>query len=301
MKAGYLVEDGVAIFPKGITEIENYAFYNCSGLTSVIIPDSVTSIGTCAFSCCSGLTSVIIPDSVTSIGTCAFWGCSNLTSVIIPDSVISIGQYAFYNCTSLTSVVIPDRVTSIGDYVFYACIGLTSVIIPDSVTSIGDNTFKWCIRITALTIANKTYQTKCVDGLLTIIYNERQHKEYTIYKAAIFENMSNKNMCLTPCYVAQLDEVCAHGKTLKAAIKDLKWKLAEERGQEQYADLTKDSILSLEDAKLCYHVITGSCSIGIDNFVNMVGAKEQYTIAEIIKLTKGNYGGDLFEQYFNKE
>ena len=36
---------------------------------------SVTSIGTYAFYHCSGLTSVTIPNSVTSIGTSAFEGC----------------------------------------------------------------------------------------------------------------------------------------------------------------------------------------------------------------------------------
>lgn len=62
------------------------------------IPSSVTSIGDWAFYDCSSLTSINIPNSVTSIGTFAFYGCSALTSITIPNSVTSIGSYAFGNC-----------------------------------------------------------------------------------------------------------------------------------------------------------------------------------------------------------
>ena len=87
-----------------VTSIGDYAFYQCSGLTSVTIPNSVTSIGDWAFWGCSGLTSITIGNSVTEIGRSAFWGCSSLTSVTIPNSVTGIGSSAFYGCSGLTSV-----------------------------------------------------------------------------------------------------------------------------------------------------------------------------------------------------
>ena len=42
------------VIENGVTSIGNYAFYGCSGLTSVEITDSVISIGDYAFYGCSG-------------------------------------------------------------------------------------------------------------------------------------------------------------------------------------------------------------------------------------------------------
>ena len=124
-----------------VTSIGNWAFAECSGLTSVTIPNGVKSIGNNAFYCCSGLTSVTIPNSVTSIGDYAFDECSGLTSITIPNSVTSIGHRTFSYCRGLTSVTIPNSVTSIGMYAFYRCSGLTSITIPNSVTSIDEQAF----------------------------------------------------------------------------------------------------------------------------------------------------------------
>ena len=98
-----------AVFQDGdawyrVTSIDSFAFYNCSGLTSVVIGDSVKYIGWGTFGGCSGLTSVTIPDSVTVIFHEAFYGCSGLTSVTIPDRVTVIHDGAFYDCSGLTSI-----------------------------------------------------------------------------------------------------------------------------------------------------------------------------------------------------
>ena len=159
-----------------VTSIEGYAFYKCSGLTSVTIPESVTSIGYEAFNNCSGLKSVTIPESVTSIDTDAFSGCSSLTSITIPNSVTSIGGYAFSGCSSLTSITIPNSVTSIGRYAFhdtawynnqedgliyaglvaYSYKGTmpdnTAIVLKDATTEIVGGIFSGCSGLTSITI-----------------------------------------------------------------------------------------------------------------------------------------------------
>ena len=141
------------VIPNSVTSIGNYAFYCCTGLTSIEIPNSVTSIGDYAFGC-AGLTSITIPNSVTTIGQWAFYDCSDLTSVTIPNSVTSIGNSAFSYCSGLTSVTIPNSVTSIDQQAFDHCSGLTSITIPTSVTSIGNAAFRNCYGLTSVTIPN---------------------------------------------------------------------------------------------------------------------------------------------------
>ncbi len=196
---GIMPENTIITLKDGTSEVVDYAFRGCTGLTSITIPNSVTSIGERAFCYCTGLTSITIPNSVTSIGGGAFSNCTGLTSITIPNSVTSIDDEAFYGCTALESVhisditawckisfkrwasnplsyahhlylngievkdlVIPNSVTSLGDYTFYGCSSLTSITIPNSVTSIGNYAFRACSSLTSITIPNSV--TSIGDG-----------------------------------------------------------------------------------------------------------------------------------------
>ena len=68
-------------------KLGDYAFYGCSGLTSLTLPSSVTKIGCYALSNCIGLTSLTLPSSVTEIGEHAFLNCRGLTNFTIPSGV----------------------------------------------------------------------------------------------------------------------------------------------------------------------------------------------------------------------
>ena len=114
------------VIPDSVTEIKEYAFYNCSSLTSITIPNSVTAIESYVFSGCSSLASIIIGNSVTTIGYGAFENCSSLESLTIPNSVITIEGCAFYNCTSLKEVYSKAEIFArISSDTFYGCYNAT--------------------------------------------------------------------------------------------------------------------------------------------------------------------------------
>jgi hypothetical protein len=111
----------------------------------------LTAIGDYAFTECSSLTSISIPSSVTAIGGSAF-EFTGLTTVNIPNSVSSIGMNAFADCQDLVSISLPNALTTIEENVFGGCSSLTSINIPGSVTAIGNDAFSWCEGLASLTV-----------------------------------------------------------------------------------------------------------------------------------------------------
>ncbi len=81
------------IIPNSVIMIDNFAFRNCEGLSSITVPNSVTSIGYYSFAGCSSLTNVAIGKNVTEICGGAFSDCRNLKDfscyAIIPPNVVN--------------------------------------------------------------------------------------------------------------------------------------------------------------------------------------------------------------------
>ena len=184
-----------------VTSIGYQAFYNCSGLTEIMIPDGVTSIGYRAFFGCSGLTIYSETASKPSgwnlnwnaSNNPVVWNCNN--NDVADDgyiyAVINGSRYALKDSiatvvrqsTALRGAIsIPESVTyhkvsysvtSIGSGAFSGCSGLTSITIPDSVTSIGSSAFYGCSRLTKIYYTGNIASWCGISGLGNLMSSTR--------------------------------------------------------------------------------------------------------------------------------
>lgn len=126
-----------------ITEIKDFAFTGCGGITALDISGTaITRIGDEAFSANESLIAVTLENNrLDTIGRAAFSNNSGLTSVVVPGTVKAVGGYAFNGCSNLSEVGIEDGCIVIGASMFSYCKLLEFVVVPDSVKGIGASAF----------------------------------------------------------------------------------------------------------------------------------------------------------------
>jgi hypothetical protein len=154
------------ILPGTVENIGNGVFQNNAALTSVTLNNGLKTIGISAFEGCSGLKDLVIPNTVTSIGHSAFESCTNLETITLSNSLTIINAEILYNCRKLTNVIIPDSVITINSQAFYVDSGLLSITIPKNVSYIGDGAFSGCTGVSTITIDPLNTYYKMQGGIL---------------------------------------------------------------------------------------------------------------------------------------
>ena len=198
-----LTWDALAL-PESVKTIENNAFENCTGFTTIVIKPNITSIENYAFSGCTSITGFPIEESdetlslgyngnshglfydcplqsvfigrplnytqTSTFGYSPFANIKTLKSAKLGNPVARIQNYLFYGCTALETMEYNSnfKPTAVGEYSFYNCKALKIITIPSEVTSIGQNALANCsamVELTSKATVPPTCNNNAFDGI----------------------------------------------------------------------------------------------------------------------------------------
>lgn len=156
--------------PSSVKTINNYAFYQCTSLTTINF-GSVDSIGSYSFAYCTSLANARLNGYLRSIQGTSFAYCSSLKNYLmyavenIPgltyefvNGVIFTRDAAdrtlvAYPCGKTnTSYSVPDGTVNIGEYAFLGNTSVQTVNMPTSLREIRQNAFRGCTKITNIEV-----------------------------------------------------------------------------------------------------------------------------------------------------
>jgi hypothetical protein len=125
------------------------------------------------------------------------------------------------------------------------------------------------------------------DGILARIVSSRR-------------NVSRVVICgkVSVSYLVTNGEAWSHGGTLSAARDGLLYKIGK-RDMTEFKTWTLEREVTKRDAIRAYRTITGACEPGVRTWMEQRKTPENITIRGIIEITKGAYGSEVFEAFFN--
>ena len=201
------------------------------------------------------------------------------------------GGSLYLSGTQITSL--PDNLT-VGGWLDLSGTQITSL--PDNLTVDGSLYLRGT-QITGKRTCNKLHNGDYVPGryiycddILTHVKRAKQIDGYTYYIGKI----KDRN-------VISDGTLYAHCKSFKDGVLDLEYKKAADRGADQYKHLTLDSVVKKDDAITMYRIITGACRAGTEQFLSTIREfKDEYTVREIIEITRGQYGANRLQKFFEE-
>jgi len=130
-----------------IHTIMDYAFYNCSNLTGIILPSYITTFTALSFLGCnlqtitcnntydfythnSNNSNIIYNNSGVVMSTVNLTGLYTVLTQNPTTStdIININKYAFVNNNNLVSIILPNTITTFSDHAFMNCTSLNSIL-----------------------------------------------------------------------------------------------------------------------------------------------------------------------------
>ena len=166
--------------------------------------------------------------------------------------------------TGITAL--PDNLT-VGGYLYLEGTGITDI---SKVNSKIPSVLSW-----------RKEKYILIDGIFAEVINKRNG----VYK---LKKPNSKSVFF--CVTDGLGRY-AHGNTVKEAKDDLLYKLSSDDKKEQYENIELESVLTFDECIRFYRLMTGACAFGVKEFIERNNIERRdYTVREIIDITKGQYG-----------
>ena len=88
---------------------------------------------------------------------------------------------------------------------------------------------------------------------------------------------------------------------IRRRISGLIYKLAD-KDTTRFKAWTLESKVTISDAVQAYRAITGACEQGVRLFIERRGGvAKSLTVREIVEMTRGEYGAEVFKKFFTGE
>lgn len=191
-----------------VTKIYKKYFYENKTIKEVLLPDTVVSFDDYTFYRCDKLETILLPASVRDLGRGFLSASDNIKSIDIPEGVTIIQDYCFNSCDSLEKVTLPSTLLEIESYSFYNS-NLKSIIIPNSVNFIDKTAFQYCYKLVEVyNLSNVKLDTSYKLMENNIIYNTSLDVESKInYDSNGFLYVYNDNVCHLVDYIGKEEKI----------------------------------------------------------------------------------------------
>lgn len=139
-----------------------------------------------------------------------------------------------------------------------------------------------------------------IDGISSIIIKIRNN----IAKGFIL----NRDLTLSPCYIAKVGNSFAHAPTIKEAVRQAAEKAfqsmpVEKRIEEFWKYHSKKTKYPARDLWIWHNKLTESCEMGRNQFAKERGIdidKDEFTVKEFVEMCEGYYGEEIISKLKEK-
>ena len=145
------------------------------------------------------------------------------------------------------------------------------------------------------------YPVTNLDGIWTIKLSEKKRDNITIIKAIDIDNIYVKDVDeIEEMYIAQENDLSAHGYTLREAVDDLTLKKLDNINTDEIvAEIKKTGRVTRSQ----YRAITGACSFGTNKFCEQHNIQdlEEISLDELRKILVDDYGAKRFWKLIDED